>query len=103
VWKRESIEQKFDRMAEADRRRRIRKLRKEESAWNKLKTAFSYKTVRQKPFRVRDSTRTYENIYHYHFEVPAEVYSNKEYREKLNKAKTVNEVEYIINSYYKHH
>lgn len=47
--------------------------------------------------------RTYGNIYGYDFIVPVEVYSDKKYREKLDKAKTLNEVERILRDYRKHH
>ena len=51
----------------------------------------------------RTETKTYDNIYGYRFTVPIEVYSDKEYKEKLDKAKTLNEVERIIRDYRKHH
>ena len=45
-------------------------------------------------------TRTYGNIHHYSFEVFTEVYSDKEYRERLNNAKTMDEVENIEKEYF---
>ncbi len=102
VWKRESIEQEFDRMAEANRRRRIRKLRKEQTRLKKLKSALSRENKRES-FRVGASTKTYDNIYHHHFWVPTEVYSIEEYRDRLNYAKTLEEVDQIIKEYYKYH
>lgn len=102
VWKKETIEQKLDKMAEANRRRRIRKLREEQTRLKKLKTAFSRKNLIES-FRVGDSTKTYDNIYHHHFWVPTEVYSNIKYRDRLNNARTLEEVEKIIRDYYKHH
>ncbi|MGB9672041.1 MAG: AN1-type zinc finger domain-containing protein [Candidatus Norongarragalinales archaeon] len=51
----------------------------------------------------KTETKTYDNIFGHHFNVPIEVYSDEKYREKLNKARTLNEVERIIRDYYKHH
>jgi len=51
----------------------------------------------------KTETKTYGNIFNYHFNVPIEVYSDEKYREKLDKARTLDEVEHIINDYYKHH
>jgi hypothetical protein len=51
----------------------------------------------------KTETKTYGNIYGYHFNVPIEVYSDEKYREKLDKARTLNEVESLIRNYYKHH
>ncbi|MEM3873797.1 MAG: hypothetical protein QXU45_01490 [Candidatus Bathyarchaeia archaeon] len=51
----------------------------------------------------KTETKTYGNIYGYHFNVPVEVYSDEKYREKLDKAKTLDEVERIIRDYRKHH
>jgi len=48
-------------------------------------------------------TKTYGNIFNHHFNVPIEVYSDEKYRKNLDKAKTLNEVEHILNDYYKHH
>jgi mannitol/fructose-specific phosphotransferase system IIA component (Ntr-type) len=47
-------------------------------------------------------TITTENKYSHHFIVPTLVYLNEKYRERLNNAKTLEEVEYIISDYYKH-
>ena len=49
------------------------------------------------------TTRTYGNIHHYSFEVFTEVYSNKEYRKRLDNAKTMDEVENIEKEYFSHH
>lgn len=51
----------------------------------------------------KPKTKTYGNIYGYHFEVPVEVYSDERYRMKLDKAKTLDEVEHIIDEYYYEH
>jgi hypothetical protein len=102
VWKRESIEEKFDRMAEANRRKRIRKMREEQTRLEKLKAALSRKNKRNS-FRVGYSTKTYDNIYHHYFWVPTKVYSTEGYRERLDNARTLEEVEQIIEDYNKHH
>ena len=46
---------------------------------------------------------TYGNKFGHSFRVPTEVYLNEEYFEKLNEARTLEEVEGIIQDYYKHH
>jgi hypothetical protein len=48
-------------------------------------------------------TKTYGNIFNHHFTVPIEVYSDEKYRDKLDKARTLSEVEQILHDYYKHH
>ena len=87
---------------EADRKKRIKMLQKEEEELDKPQTANSRKTMNL-PFRVGDTTITYENKYHHHFRVPTEAYSIEKYRQKLNNARTLNEVERILHDYYKHH
>jgi hypothetical protein len=42
---------------------------------------------------------TYGNIYGHHFVVPTEVYLDGKYRDKLNKARTLHEVENILRDY----
>lgn len=88
---------------EEERKRTVEMLLKEEAEIDKPTTADSYKTVKGIPFRVGGTALTYENRYHYHFSVPAEAYSIEKYREKLNNAKTLDEVEHILHDYYKHH
>ena len=65
----------------------------EESKLNKLKrekdTSFGQKTI------------TTGNEYGFRFTVPLEVYSNAEYREYLNYAKTAKSVRAIIDEYYR--
>jgi hypothetical protein len=51
----------------------------------------------------KTETPTYGNIFGHRFNVPIEVYSDKKYRDKLNKAKTLSEVEHILRDYRKHH
>jgi hypothetical protein len=51
----------------------------------------------------KTETKTYGNIFNHHFNVPIEAYSDEKCREKLNKARTLNEVEHILRDYRKHH
>ncbi|MCD6445211.1 hypothetical protein J7L49_00270 [Candidatus Bathyarchaeota archaeon] len=51
----------------------------------------------------KTETLTYGNIHGHEFMVPVEVYSDKKYREKLDKARTLKEVERILRDYRKHH
>src|SRR4030042_4559784 len=91
--------------AEADRKKRVEILGREEkykiTAREGAFSAFepdSEKTIRTRTTAKKGShTRTYGNIHHYEFEVPSEVYSDKEFRHKLDDAKTMSEVEKIIN------
>jgi len=45
---------------------------------------------------------TYDNKHGYRFNVPPEVYLDEEYYNKLNDARTLDNVEQIIQDYYKH-
>ena len=47
-------------------------------------------------------TKTYDNIHGHHFNVPIKVYSDEKYRDKLNKARTLSEVEHILRDYRRH-
>lgn len=49
----------------------------------------------------RGKTETTENKYGYRFIVPKDVYSNPEYREYLNYAKTMKSVKGIVDEYYR--
>ncbi|MGQ9642100.1 MAG: hypothetical protein ACUVUF_08310 [Candidatus Bathycorpusculaceae bacterium] len=51
----------------------------------------------------KTETITYDNIYSHHFNVPIEVYLDEKYKEKLDKARTLHEVERILHDYRKHH
>jgi hypothetical protein len=51
----------------------------------------------------KTETPTYGNIFGHRFNVPVEVYSDEKYRDKLNKARTLSEVEHILRDYRKHH
>ena len=46
---------------------------------------------------------TYGNKFGHSFRVPSEVYLDEKYFEKLNGARTLEQVEQIIQDYYKHH
>jgi hypothetical protein len=48
-------------------------------------------------------TKTYDNIHGHHINVPIKIYLDEEYRDKLNKARTLDEVEHIIHYYREHH
>ena len=51
----------------------------------------------------KTETKTSNNVFGHSFTVPIEVYSDKKYREKLDKARTLSEAESIIHDYRKHH
>ena len=51
----------------------------------------------------KTETKTYDNLFGHDFNVPIEVYSDEKYRDKLNKARTLDEVERILRDYRKHH
>jgi hypothetical protein len=51
----------------------------------------------------KTETQTYGNIFGHRFNVPVEVYSDEKYRERLDKARTLSEVERILQDYRKHH
>jgi hypothetical protein len=55
------------------------------------------------PVKKGEATKTYDNVYHHHFWVPVEVYSDMEYRDRLNNARTLEEAEQIIHDYNRHH
>jgi len=81
---------------ETDTTKRIEILLREEIELNeKAEKSISKKTY----VKSSSSTFTYDNVYHHHFEVPTEVYSDIEYRNRLNNARTLEEVEKIINDY----
>jgi hypothetical protein len=61
------------------------------------------KTATQDVAYWKTETKTYGNIFNHHFNVPIEVYSDEKYREKLDKARTLNEVEHILHDFCKHH
>lgn len=49
-----------------------------------------------------ETTITYDNIHHHRFRVPVEVYSIEQYRNRLNNARTLEDVEKILKDYNKH-
>jgi hypothetical protein len=81
---------------ETDTSRRVEMLIREEMELNEQP-----KIKHDEP-RHRESTRTYGNIHHLHFEVPSEVYAIAEYRDRLDNATTMDEAEHIVSDYYKH-
>jgi hypothetical protein len=85
------------------RKRTAEKLLTEEAEIDNPRTTDTHGTLKGIPFRVGDTTLTYDNRYHHHFRVPSEAYSTEKYREKLNDAKTLGEVEKILDDYYRHH
>ena len=94
------IQQRIDEMMEADKKRILHTA----EAMGKLKAAFSNEAYAQNVYyKNTPTTKTYENKYHYRFTVPAVVYVVKEYREKLNAAKTLSEVGAILRDYDKHY
>jgi AN1-like Zinc finger len=50
----------------------------------------------------KTETQTNGNVFGHRFTVPIEVYSDEKYRDKLNKARTLDEAENIIRDYHKH-
>jgi hypothetical protein len=51
----------------------------------------------------KTETKTYGNIFNHLFSVSIETYSDEKYREKLDKARTLDDVEKILHDYRKHH
>jgi hypothetical protein len=89
-------EKPFD--TEAERKRTMEKLLKEEEEIGKPKSTDSYEFS----FLAGYTTTTNENKYHHKFRVPAQAYSIEKYRKQLNDAKTLSEVEHILHDYYRH-
>jgi hypothetical protein len=82
----------------ADRNKRVEMLLREEIELSE-KAAKTVNTAI--PFKKGETTKTYDNVYHHHFWVPVEVYSDIEYRDRLNNARTLEEAEQIIEDYNK--
>jgi len=78
------IQQAIDQMAEA----------------NKLKIEKAV-DIMEEEMSQSGKLKTYENKFHNSFSVPKEVYSNKEYRNKLKNANTLEQVNNIVLNYYK--
>lgn len=85
------IKQAIDRMEEANRERKTRRL-EEEAKEKKAKEAKE---------RATGQTETTGNKYGNRFVVPLEVYSNATYREYLDCAQTEKSVKVIVDEYYK--
>jgi len=79
------IKQAIDRMAEANKTRNA-------IAWDRFEDAMA-----------NGKTITYKNIFGHEFTVPKEVYKNKQYRAKLNRANSSSEVQSIAGDYYRYH
>ena len=58
---------------------------------------------RRDEIRIPNLSVTYDNKHGHRFSVPPEVYLDEKYYEKMNEARTLDEVEHIIHDYYKHH
>jgi hypothetical protein len=80
----------------ADRNKRVEMLLREE---NELSEQAAKPVNQIIPVIKGETTKTYGNIYHHHFLVPVEVYTDLEYRDRLNSARTLEEVEKIIKDY----
>ena len=82
---------------EKDTTKRVEILLKEE---NELKEHPEY----EHPEKViGDTTTTFGNIHNYHFGVPTQIYNEKEYRKRLDNARTLAEVDQIVEEYWRHH
>lgn len=57
--------------------------------------------MRLKKHRRASATRTYDNKFNYSFSIPAGIYSIDKYYEQLNNARTVAEVERIVDDFKK--
>jgi hypothetical protein len=90
------IKQAIDRMEEANRERRIEKREKEAKE-------IEAQEAEESKLRARGKITTIGNKYGYRFVVPLEVYSNNEYREYLDYAKTTKSVKVIVDAYYRKH
>lgn len=84
----------------ADRNKRVEMLLREEIELSEQAAKTVNKDI---PVKKGVTTKTYDNVYHYHFWVPVEVYSDMEYRDRLNNARTLEEAEQIIEDYNKHY
>jgi hypothetical protein len=51
----------------------------------------------------KTETQTLGNVHGHRFSVPIEAYSDEKYRDKLDRARTLSEVERILRDYRKHH
>jgi hypothetical protein len=84
----------------ADRNKRVEMLLREEIELSEQTTKNVNKNI---PVKKGEATKTYGNVYHHHFWVPVEVYSDIEYRDRINNARTLAEAEQIIEDYNRCH
>jgi hypothetical protein len=77
---------------EADRKKRVEILLREEREVNE---------PQKEDVKSPETITTFGNFYGYRFVVPREVYSNAQYREYLNYAKTMKSVKVIVDEYYR--
>jgi hypothetical protein len=87
------IKQAMDNMTGANT---SRTLIAQDKAWTKMNL------TRELTNHIKKETKTYENKFGHEFSVPKEIYNIKEYRDRLNNANLLSEVEDIITDYYKH-
>ena len=78
--------------SEADRKKRVEVLLREERELNE---------PQKEDVKSSETITTFGNFHGYRFVVPREVYSNEQYREYLNYAKTEKSVREIIDEYYR--
>jgi len=78
--------------SEADRKKRVEILLREERELNE---------PQKEDVKSSQTITTFGNFYGYRFVVPREVYSNAQYREYLNYAKTMKSVRVIVDEYYR--
>ena len=78
--------------SEADRKKRVEILVREERELNE---------PQKEDVKSSETITTFGNFYGYRFVVPREVYSNAQYREYLNYAKTMKSVRVIVDEYYR--
>jgi uncharacterized protein YkwD len=88
----------FEEDTDANRQKRIDMILEQEREFNERKE----KENSQKRPTVSKSTITYGNKYGHHYIVPEEIYSAEPFRERLNSASTLAEVEQIIDDYKRH-
>ena len=111
----ELIKQAMDRMmhpdmyvdltvdSDSDRKKRVEILKNEERELPKQQSEQDIASDEYTKSIGKTETITIENFYGDRFVVPREVYSNAEYREYLNYAKTMKSVRVIVDEYYKKH
>ena len=86
--------------SDSDRKKRVEILKNEERELRKQKSEQDIASDEYTKSIEKQGTITIENFYGDRFVVPREVYSNAEYREYLNHAKTMKSVKVIVDEYY---